>query len=229
MPVHRKKKIPLAVFIIVCCFLFCFPFYPQAQTTIKVGLYQNVPLSFSDEKGAAKGFFIDILEYVAKKEDWTIEYHPDSWAKCLQNLENGEIDLLGGITISPQRAEQFDYSFESVQTEWGQVYTHNKFGAESILDLKLKKIAVLQGDSHFINLRQRMDSFGFAVRFIEAFEYETVMELVEVGRCDVGVVSYFFKFKIQNGFGSKLIARVYLSPFCLHALKRIIKLLCAFG
>ncbi len=163
MPVLREKKSSFFMFLFACCCLLCFPVSLNAQTKIKVCLYQNVPLSFSDENGAVKGFVIDILEYVAKKEDWTIEYHLDSWSQCLQNLENGEIDLLGGIAYSPERAQLFDYTYESVQTEWGQVYAHKKYGAESILDLKFKKIAVLQGDIHFINLRQMMSSFGFAV------------------------------------------------------------------
>jgi signal transduction histidine kinase/ActR/RegA family two-component response regulator len=213
MSVLREKTKLFFVFLFVCCFLLYFPLSLHAQTKIKVGLYQNIPLSFSDENGAVKGFVIDILEYVAKKEGWTIEYHLDSWSQCLQNLENGEIDLLGGIAYSPERAQMFDYTYESVQTEWGQVYAHKKHGAESILDLKFKKIAVLQGDIHFINLKQMMSSFGFAVRFIEAFEYETVMGLVEVGRCDVGVVSYLYGLQHENDY------QVFKSPIIFNPQK----------
>jgi signal transduction histidine kinase/CheY-like chemotaxis protein len=204
--VPPKNKDSIFVFLIVCWVLFCLPLSLLAQEKIKVGVYQNVPLSFRNENGAVKGFFIDILEYVAKKEGWTIEYHVDSWAQCLQLLQNGEIDLLGGVAYSPERANLFDYTYQSVQTEWGQVYSHNKYGIESILDLNFKKIAVLQGDMHFINLRQMMNSFGFSVRFIEAFEYETVMELVEVGRCDAGVVSYLYGLQHENDY------EVYRSP-----------------
>jgi signal transduction histidine kinase/ActR/RegA family two-component response regulator len=213
MSVPWEKKRPIFVILFACCLLLCFPFFLHAQTKIKVGLYQNVPLSFSDPNGTVKGFVIDILEHVAKKEGWTIEYHIDTWSQCIQNLEDGEIDLLGGIAITPERAQNFDYTYESVQTEWGQVYSHKKYGAESILDLKFKKIAVLQGDVHFINLRQMMSSFGFAVRFIEAFEYETVMELVEVGRCDVGVVSYLYGLQHENDY------QVFKSPIIFNPQK----------
>lgn len=200
MPVYQKIRNPGFVFLAVCCLLLCLPLSLPAQTKIKVGVYQNIPLSFSDEQGAIRGFFIDILEFVAEKEDWLIEYHVDTYQQCMQNLENGEIDLLGVVAYSPERAKLYDFTFESVQTEWGQVYTHKQFGIESILDLKFKKIAVLQGDLHFINLRQMMNSFGFSVRFIEAFEYETVMELVEVGRCDAGVVSYLYGLQHENDY-----------------------------
>ena len=203
---HKIKRPPF-VFLAACCLLLCLPASLTAQTKIKVGVYQNIPLSFTDEQGAVKGLFIDILEYVAEKEGWEIEYQPDIWSQCLQNLETGQIDLLGVIGYSPERAELFDYTFESVQTEWGQVYTHKPFGIESILDLKFKKIAVLQGDLHFINLRQMVNSFGFSARFIEAFEYETVMELVEVGRCDAGVVSHLYGLQHQDNY------RVHKSPF----------------
>lgn len=194
----NKRLILLA--LIICCIFMGLPSNLPAQTKIKVGVYQNIPRSFIDEQGDVKGFFIDILEYVAKNEDWEVEYLSDTWAQCLQNLEKGEIDLLGGIAYSPERAKLFDYSFESLQTEWGQVYTHRQFGIESILDLKFKKIAVLQGDIHFINLRRMMHSFGFSVRFIEAFDYETVMELVEDGRCDAGVVSHVYGMLHENDY-----------------------------
>ena len=95
--VPPKNKASIFVFLIVCWVLFCLPLSLSAQEKIKVGVYQNVPLSFRNENGVVKGFFIDILEYVAKKEGWTIEYHVDSWAQCLQFLQNGEIDLLGGV------------------------------------------------------------------------------------------------------------------------------------
>ena len=194
------------LFITICCICF-YTLQPlQAQTEISVGVYQNMPNSFIDASGEVKGFFIDILEAVAKREGWEIKYFPDTWVQCLHNLENGEIDLLGVIAYSSERAKRFDYTYEGIQSEWAQVYTHKKGGMESVLDFKFKKIAVLQGDMHFINLREMMHSFGFSVRFIEAFEYDTVLGLVEAGKCHAGVVSHFYGLQHENEFN------VYKSP-----------------
>jgi ABC-type amino acid transport substrate-binding protein len=92
---------------------------------VRVGVYQNTPLTF-EENGKTKGFFIDILEHIAGKEGWRIEYVHSSWPECLSNLKSGEIDLLGGIAYSETRGRIFDYTYESVITNWGQLYLNKK-------------------------------------------------------------------------------------------------------
>ncbi len=164
----------------------------QARDTIKVGVYQNMPLTFIEPDGAIKGFFIDILEHIAAKEGWEIEYDPDSWSECLRKIMKGDTDLLGVIAYSVERNKYIDYTYESVLTEWGQIYTASDSGIESILDLRDKKIAVLQADMHFLSLKRLMDQFGIPCRYIEAFEYEDVMMLTELGICDAGLVSQFY-------------------------------------
>ena len=196
MTVEATMKKFLGLFIFTILLSLIFPAILHADTQIKVGVYQNIPLSFIDEKGKSKGFFIDIIESIAKKEGWKIEYVPDSWPQCLKNLADRKIDLLGVIAYSSERAKLYDYGYESVQSEWAQIYTHKKSGIDSVLDLKFRKIAVLREDIHFIKLRDMVNSFGFNARFIEAFEYETVFELVENGRCSAGVVSH--NFGLQN-------------------------------
>ena len=65
----------------------------EASDAIKVGLYQNMPLTFIDPNGASRGFFIDILEHIATKEDWKIEYDPDTWAACLSKVMKGDTEI----------------------------------------------------------------------------------------------------------------------------------------
>ena len=164
----------------------------SASETIRVGVYQNMPLTFIEPDGSIKGFFIDILEHIAAKEDWKIEYVPDSWSECLKKIMQGETHLLGVIAYSVERNRHLDYTYESVLTEWGQIYVSGGSGIESILDLRDKKIAVLQADMHFLSLKRLMNQFGIPCRYIEAFEYEDVLMLTELGICDAGLVSQFY-------------------------------------
>ena len=163
-----------------------------AKDRIKVGVYQNMPLTFIEPDGTIRGFFIDILEHIAAKEDWEIEYDPDTWSECLSKIMKGETDLLGVIAYSVERNKDIDFTYESVLTEWGQIYTSRDSGIESILDLRDKKIAVLQADMHFLSLKNLMNQFGIKCRYIEAFEYEDVLMLTELGICDAGLVSQFY-------------------------------------
>ena len=172
----------------------------SAGQSIRVGVYQNVPLTFIEPGGAVKGFFIDILEHIAAKEDWDIEYVPASWSVCLENLKNEKIDLLGVIAFSSQRAETYAYTYENVLTEYGQIYIAKKTSVESILDLKDKKVAVMKDDMHFLYLKRLLHQFGIQSRFVETFEYEDVLGLVASGQCEAGLVSHFYGLQVERQF-----------------------------
>jgi len=157
-------------------------------------------ISIIDENGKVGGFFIDLLESIAGKEDWEIEYVQSSFSECLSNLESGRIDLLGAIAYSESRGKLFDFTYESVFTNWGQMYINNKTDIESIIDLEGKKVAVLQGDIFFDDLRKLVNQFGIQCRFIEAFEYEDVLKLVEIGRCQAGLVSQIYGIQHERDY-----------------------------
>ena len=186
-----------------------------AETVVKVGVYQNIPLTFIEENGEVKGFYIDILEHIADSEDWQIEYVPDTWAVCLDKLKKGETDLLGVIAYSVERNKYIDYTYESVLTEWGQIYTNKNARIESILDLRDKKIAVLQADMHYLNLKNLMSQFGINCRYVEAFEYEDVLMLTERGITDAGLVSHFYGMQYERKYHINKSA-VILSPQKLY-------------
>ena len=47
-----------------------------AGRTVRVGMYQNEPKIFTDENGHAAGFFIELLDEIAKEEGWI---SPSPW------------------------------------------------------------------------------------------------------------------------------------------------------
>ena len=99
------------------------PLDSMADTRIRVGVYQNRPLLFKDTDGNVKGIFSDILKHVAAKEGWTIEYMSESWAECLKDLKTGKLDILPAIAYSEQRNQIFDFTYENIISNWGQIYT----------------------------------------------------------------------------------------------------------
>jgi two-component system, cell cycle sensor histidine kinase and response regulator CckA len=188
-------------FLIIILFILVFTSaVAQADRTVNVGVYQNKPLTFIEPDGSVKGFFVDVLENIAKKEGWNIHYTPGTWSQCLTNLKKGKIDLLGVIAYSKERNEYFDYTYENFITEWGQIYISKGKKIESILDLKDRKIAVLQNDMHFISLKNVISQLGVKCRFIEAFEYQDVLGIVETGKCDAGLVSHFYGIQYEGDY-----------------------------
>lgn len=168
----------------------------DAARIVKVGLYNNKPLVFVDAAGEPKGIFVDLLKHIAAKEKWRLEYISGSWSDCLDRLESGEIDLLAAIAYSDERAKQFDFTYETVLTNWAQVFVKRNSKLKTLLDLDAKKIAAKMDNIHLLSIRDLTSKFNMQCRFIEADEYDTVFELIEVGRVEAGVVSRLFG--IQN-------------------------------
>jgi two-component system, cell cycle sensor histidine kinase and response regulator CckA len=197
------KRIPMgAPLLIFLLGLFSLVFSPAADAakTVRVGVYDNKPLVFLDDAGKPKGIFIDLLEHVAVKEQWRLNYIPGTWVECLERLETGGIDLLTAIAYSQDRAKKFNFSYETVITNWGQVYVQKNSEITSVLDLASKKIAVKMEDIHYLGLRDLASKFDMQCRFVEADDYDTVFELIEANRVQAGVVNRLFGIQNQSHY-----------------------------
>ena len=143
-----------ALRLLFCFLLLQFSLTHQvyAAKKLKVGVYDKQPLVFVDGNGNVQGFLIDILEHIGSKEKWQIDYVAGSWAECLKRLEKGEIDLLVGTEYSRERNEVYDFTYESVFSDWGVIYTQKNQKLNQIIHLDNKKIAVVHDDIHYYNL-----------------------------------------------------------------------------
>ncbi|MEW6108119.1 MAG: PAS domain S-box protein [Nitrospirota bacterium] len=162
------------------------------ETTVRVGVYQNKPQIFIESDGSARGFYVDILEDIASKEKWRLEYVSCYWPECFRRLENSEIDLLVSIAYSEERAKRFDFTSEAVLSNWGKVYKHSGTKIQSIADLDQKTIAVHKNDIYFEKFDRIRKTMGINCNFIEVDDYGRVLNLIEEKKADAGVVSRLF-------------------------------------
>ena len=188
----------LVIFSILL-FQYSLPYTLSANSTIRVGVYNNEPLLFADTDGKGKGVFADIIEHVASKEGWQIEYVTGTWDQCLSRLENNQIDILGTIAFTKARGKLYDFGKENLMTNWGQLYTPAESDIKMITDVAGKKVAVLKGDIHYSIFTQIIERFGIECEFIEMDNYSSVLDLVSRNQADAGVVNRFFGMK----YGSK--------------------------
>lgn len=163
-----------------------------AQTKLTVGVYNNSPTIFCDENGYSHGLFIDLLEVVAKEENWLLEYQTGNFQELLEKLEIGEIDLLPAVALAKSREAFLDYNFVTVMSNWAELYVKSSKKLESLLNLDGKIVAVKAGDIHFKALKQMTENFNLNVRFFEADEYCAVFEMVQHEYVDVGVVNRLY-------------------------------------
>ena len=200
------------------CFLLlqlCARSLVYGENKLRVGIYDNKPLVFTGSDGKAKGFLIDILEYIGSKEGWQIEYVSGYWAECLERLRKSEIDLLVGVEYSRERNKIYDFTYETSLSDWGIVYAEKGLSPKQIGNLDEKRIAVVHGDIHYNNLRKLAEQFKLNCRFIELFEYDGILELIDNKRVDAAVVNRLYGLEFAR-YHSAVRSPIVFSPAEVH-------------
>jgi len=144
---------------------------------------------YRDDSGRITGLSIDILQQVARENNWKLVFRHDSWSNNYDALQNGSIDLLAVIAYSPQRAELFDYPKQTLINNWGIIYQSPKQNITSMEDLQGKRVALVSKIIHSKVFSERMEEFGFQFEPIPAKSFEDVLKLIANGRADAGVIN----------------------------------------
>ena len=171
--------------------------------TVKVGIYQNKPKVFINSAGKPQGFFIDILNHIASKEGWQLDYEESTWEKNLEKLEKAEIDLILDIAESEGRAELFDFNKEIVFSNWAIVYVQEDSKVQSILDLKGKKIAAMKGDISYEDFSRNLDNLGIYATFEEVDKFSDIFELLAQEKVDAGIISRLYGLQQEDHYNVK--------------------------
>src|SRR5262247_3361043 len=164
----------------------------DAATPLRVGTYPNPPLIFRDEQGRPKGIYVDVLEHVARQEQWTLEYVEGAWDECLERLRRGEIDLLLAIGYSPERSRQFEFSHELLIENWGQVYALPNANIHTLLDLTGRRLAVMRGDIYYAAFQSTHETLKVFPTFVEVSHYADTLRLADEGQVDAALVPRIF-------------------------------------
>ncbi|MBN1626614.1 MAG: transporter substrate-binding domain-containing protein [Deltaproteobacteria bacterium] len=182
---------------------------------VRVGLYENKPKIYTDEKGAAAGIFPTILEEVARKEKWRLTYVPCEWSGCLEALENGDIDLMPDVAFSWERNERFNFHTEEVVSSWSAVYVKNREQIGAISDLNGRRVAVLKASIQENFFEQMANGFGYKVTFIESESFDSAFELVADGSADAVISNCFFGDDFYRQYGLEKTSIVF-NPVSLY-------------
>lgn len=188
LPSLKRIKFLPAIFAGLCLFLSP-PLAISKPRELLVGSWDNQPLVFRDEKSKITGLAIDILEEIAKQNDWKITYKHASWAENYEALQNGHIDLLPVIAYSQTRDELFDYPKETLINNWGVVYQTTDNNITSIKDLKGKRVALVTKVIHSKVFSELMEQFNFDFEIVPANDFEGVLKILDEGKADAGVIN----------------------------------------
>jgi PAS domain S-box-containing protein len=182
------------IFLIVISLFLVNP-CPAFEKTLRVGIYQNSPKVFVDKDGKPKGIFVDIVDEIARVENWKIDYVYGTWAENLERLENNEIEMLVDVSFSSERAKRFILNRTPVLESWLDIYSKRTTRIKSIRELNMKKIAVLEESVQEEYLHEEIKK-AFKIDFTLLLypDYSSSVKAVKSGAADVMVATRFFSF-----------------------------------
>jgi PAS domain S-box-containing protein len=182
----------LAVFITILIIVSKSQLYASTDSIVKAGIYQNPPKIFINDNKQPSGFFVEILNEIAALEGWTVSYSAHSWDRCLEMLENGELDILPDVAFSPGRSEVYDFNNIPVMESWSQVYVPEKTKINDYSDLAGFRIAVLDGSVQQEKFRQLMKGLGYEYIEMETSSMQDAFSEVNIGVADAAIVNHLF-------------------------------------
>ena len=114
---------------------------------VRVGSFEDT-FNYVNERGARKGYGYELLEALSGYTGWQFEYVTCDWSDCFEKLKNGEIDIMGDISYTEDRAEEMLFSDEPMGEEKYYLYADSSrtdISASNFKTLNGKKIGVLMG------------------------------------------------------------------------------------
>lgn len=160
-----------------------------AGKVVRVGIFQNAPIVYQDQRGEPEGLYIDLITHIAEREGWDLQYVLDKWESLLQRTARGDIDLVTSITRTPSREALLDFSKEPVMSIWGQLYANANIPITTMSDLNGETVAVLSRGVNGINFKRQCEAAGVQCSYISKASYDEVMATVQTGQAAAGVVN----------------------------------------
>ena len=145
---------------------------------VRVGSFEDT-FNYCNEKGARKGYGYELLQTLSGYTGWQFEYVTCDWSDCFEKLKNGEIDIMGDISYTEDRAEEMLFSDEPMGEEKYYLYADLSRADISASDYKTlngKKIGVLMGTESEVMLTEWEEKYGLKTQHVNSVNNEDMKQ-----------------------------------------------------
>ena len=163
----------------------------EENRTVRVGYFPYANFqegSYGEHKQGAGYEYLQKISYIT---GWKYEYVYGSFKECLDMLADGEIDLLGSVSYTPERAESIDYSTYAEGTERYWIYTREEHADLADGDLKQMngcRIGATDGSYQKELLEKWLDSNQIQAEIVICKGYDEMIEKLDADELDALVV-----------------------------------------
>ena len=123
---------------------------------IRVGSFEDT-FNYVDKNGVRRGYGYELMQALAGYTGWKFEYVKCDWSDCFDKLENGEIDIMGDISYTDERAQKMLFPDEPMGEEKYILYadlSDMDIGTSDFKSMDGKRVGVLMGTEPEIMLTE---------------------------------------------------------------------------
>lgn len=173
----------------------------QANDTplLRVGTSPDGYPHYFVENGQAKGFSVDILNAVADKIHYKIQWVTSDWVGVLGSLETGKVDTVGNFADTPERRQKYDFSAPYYYSAAQLAVSKTNTTIHGLQDMKGKTVAADLG-SNYANVLKEYDP-QHQIKLVNFESQDVVLNAVAQGKVDAyvsGQVILLGRIKYRN-------------------------------
>ena len=175
----------------------------KEQKIIRVGSFEDT-FDYVDQTGVRRGYGYELMQALAGYTGWKFEYVKCDWSNCFDKLENGEIDIMGDISYTEERAQKMLFSDDPMGEEKYILYadlSHTDIGTSDFKSLDGKRVGVLMGTEPEIMLTEWENKNGIQTEHVNVYNNEDVKKKLASHEID-GFVSLEESIWSEQGISS---------------------------
>ena len=117
----------------------------KQQKIIRIGSFEDT-FNYVDQNGVRRGYGYELMQALAGYTGWKFECVKCDWSDCFDKLENGEIDIVGDISYTDERAQKMLFSDDPMGEEKYVLYadlSNMDIGTSDFKFMDGKRVGVL--------------------------------------------------------------------------------------
>ena len=163
----------------------------EENKTVRVGYFPYANFQEGGYGEHKQGAGYEYLQKISYITGWKYEYVYGSFKECLDMLADGEIDILGSVSYTPERAESIDFSTYAEGTERYWLYTredHTNLTNGDPKQMNGCRIGAADGSYQKELLEKWLDSNQIQAEVVVCKGYDEMIEKMDADELDALVV-----------------------------------------
>ncbi len=196
LALHRCLSLLLALGVALCMVLSAVPLcafasqqdqgQQQSGKVVRIGLFEDIYHKV-DANGQLYGYGYEYLQKIVSYTGWTLEYVQADWSTCFDKLENGEIDILNGISWTAEREQDMLFSSLPMAQERYFIYADSrnmKIDPADVGSIDGKTVGVMEGAAPEDVLCKWEEENGLSAAHIKISTAQDVIKKLDKGKMD---------------------------------------------